>query len=95
MHQPPRDDDHCKDHVSDAPRSRSKSQSPAECSQERDGEDGPHRDHTEGGERRRRYEQEGVNHVRRTGDPKASDVSYDRYDQCASNPVMGTPPKDG
>ena len=58
--------------MSDAPRSQS--QSAAECSQKRDGEDRPHGDHTEGGERRRRCEEKGVDHVRRTGDPEAADV---------------------
>ena len=85
------DDDHREGHMSDAPRSRRQSQSPAECSQKRDGEDRPHGDHTEGGERRRRYEEKGVDHVRRTGDPKAPDVDHHRYDQRASDPVMCTP----
>ena len=71
---------------------RGQSQSPAECSQKRDGEDCPHGDHTEGGERRRRCEEKGVDHVRRTGDPKAADVDHHRHHQRASGPVMCTPP---
>ena len=61
-------------------------------SQNRDGEDRPHGDHTKGGERRRRCEQKRVNHVRRTGEPKACDVDHDSHDQRASDPVMHTPP---
>ena len=84
------DDDHREGHVSDAPLSQS--QSSADCGQKRDGEDCPHDDHTEGGERRRRCEEKGVDHVRRTGDPKAADVDQHRHDQRASAPVMCTPP---
>ena len=84
----PCDDDHREGHMRDAPRSQSHSQSPAECSQKRDGEDRPHGDHTEGGERRRRCEEKGVNHVRRAGDPKAPDVDHHHHDQRASDPVM-------
>ena len=83
------------DHVSEAPGSQSKSQSPAQCSQKRDGEDCPHGDHTKGGERRRRCEEKRVNHVGRTGDPKAPDVDHHRHDQRASDPVMNTPPAIG
>ena len=86
MDHTPYDDDHREGHMSDAPRSQS--QSPAECSQKRDGEDCPHGDHTEGGERRRRCEEKGVNHVRRAGDPKAPDVDHHHHDQRASDPVM-------
>ena len=42
------DDDNRKQHMGDAPRSRPQSQSPAECRQNRDGEDCPHGDHTKG-----------------------------------------------
>ena len=66
-------------------------QSSAECSQKRDGEDRPHGDHTEGREWRRRCEEKRVDHVRRTGDPKAPDVDHHRHDQRASDPVMDTP----
>ena len=92
MDHTPYDDDDREEHMGDAPRSRSQSQSPAECSQKRDGEDCPHGDHTQGGERRRRCEEKGVNHVRRTGDPKAPDVDHHRRDQHASDPAMCTPP---
>ena len=85
----PDDDDHRKGHMSDTPRSQS--QSSAERSQKRDGEDCPHGDHTEGREWRRRCEEKRVDHVRRTGDPKAPDMDHHRHDQRASDPVMDTP----
>ena len=56
------------------------------------GEDCPHGDHAPGGERRRQCEEKGVDHVRRTGDPKAPDVDHHRHDQRASDPVMCAPP---
>ena len=34
----------------------------------------------------------GIDHVRRTGDPQASDVDHHRHDQRASDPLMCTPP---
>ena len=83
------DDDYRKRHMRDAPRSQS--QSPAQRSQKRDGEDRPHRDHPEGGERRRRCEEKRVDHVRRTGDPEAGDVDHHRHHQRASDPAMCTP----
>jgi hypothetical protein len=49
----PYDDDHGEERMGDPPSSRAQSQSPAERSQKRDGEDRPHCDHTKGGERRR------------------------------------------
>ena len=39
--------------------------------------------------------EKGVNHVRGTGDPKATDVDDHSHDQCASNPAMRTPPNTG
>ena len=81
------DDDHRREgHVNDAPRSRSQSQPPAECRQERDGEDRPHGDHAEGGERRRRCEGQRVDHVRRAGDPEARDVDHHR--QTSAPPIQ-------
>src|SRR4051794_17524461 len=52
MDRAPDDDDNREQRMGDAPRSQS--QSPAESSQKRHGEDGPHGDHAKGRERRRR-----------------------------------------
>ena len=77
--------------MTDAPRTRPQAQPAAECSQECGREDCRHGDHAPSREGRRRCEEKSVDHVRRTRDPKASDVDRHRHDERATDPTMHAP----
>lgn len=74
--------------VAAAPDQRPQVQPPAERGEQGGGEHRPHRDHAPDGERGRRAEQEGVDHVRRTGQPQAQDVGRDRRDEPEPDPEV-------
>ena len=82
MDHTPYDDDHREGHMSDAPRSQS--QSPAECSQKRDGEDCPHGDHTEG--------ENGVGDVKRRASIMSGGLVIQRPPTWTTTATTSAPP---